>query len=359
MHNKRILIYLVLGLIISSASISLIKILPESVWAMLQAVGAVIGVILVIIELRSNRDLSQGSFITNLSDSFNNNDAVQRIYKKLETNEIISDDDTVDIVAYLTYFETIYVLLKKNAIDISLIDDLFAYRFRLALRNASIQRISLVRYDSSYINLYKLDHLWCKYKKVKSDLEKSNPNNYPILVRGGKMKKEEIMLRKAQIEDAESIHNIMQRVYDLLDDKSIYVCDDLEYVVEHIEKKGLGVVAYNINKEIIASFILRFPKDSEDNLGRDINLPEEELDKVVHMETAVVLPEYRGSGLQKKMLDYAEKLIDVNKYNVFLATVSPKNPASFKTFEKAGYSHVLTKEKYGGLERRIYMKRVK
>lgn len=358
MQNRRVLIYLILGFVFASASISLVNILPENIWAMLQAVGAIIGVVLVIIELRSNRDLSQGTFITNLSDSFNNNSSVQNLYRKLETKDAISDKDTVDIVAYLTYFETIYVLLKKNAIDISLIDDLFAYRFRIALKNKDIQRISLIRYDSSYANIYRLDYYWCKYKKVKSDLEKSNPNNYKILIRGGKMKKDEIMLRTAQIEDAEAIHSIMQKVYDLLDDKTIYVCDDLEYVTEHIEERGLGVVAINSDKNIIASFILRYPNDSEDNLGRDIGLSEDELNSVVHMETAVVLPEYRGKGIQKLMLDYAEKLINKNDYNIFMATVSPDNPASYKTFEKAGYKHVLTKEKYGGLKRRIYLKRV-
>ena len=79
------------------------------------------------------------------------------------TNQEITDDDTIDIVAYLTYYETIFVLLKKGAIDISLIDDLFAYRFRIALNNSAIRRISLVRYDYAYVNIYKLESIWCKW----------------------------------------------------------------------------------------------------------------------------------------------------------------------------------------------------
>ena len=181
-------------------------------------------------------------------------------------------------------------------------------------------------------------------------------NSHHILIKDEKGKNNEVVLRIAKQSDAENIHAIMRSVYDGLEDKSIYVCDDLEYVQTHIEKNGLGVVACNSSDEIVASFLLRFPDNSDDNLGRDIGLSEEELTRVVHMETAVVIPKYRGRHLQLLMLDYAERIIDRSKYDILLATVSPDNPASYKTFERNGYKRMLTKEKYGGLQRHIYMK---
>lgn len=96
----------------------------------------------------------------------------------------------------------------------------------------------------------------------------------------------------------------------------------------------------------------------EDNLGRDIDLDEDKLKQGVHMDSAVVLPEYRGMALQSKMLKYAEEYIDKNKCKYFIATVSPENPASYKSLEKNGYQLMVTKEKYGGLMRRIYLKEV-
>lgn len=357
--KKRLWIYSIIGAAIIIMSLIFYDALPERIWNMIEALGTVIGVILVILELRGNRDLSQGTFITNLTDSFNTNEGIQRVYRKLEAHIPITDEDTTDVVMYLTYFETINVLLKKGAIDLPLIDDLFAYRFRLALSSRDIRRISLIRYDSSYCNLYHLDAVWCKYKGVESVLKEANPNNYDILARGGKMKKNEIVLRAAYPEDADSIAKLMLSVYEGLEDKSIYVCDDLDYVNKHIDgTEGLAVVACNRSNEIIGSFVLRYPRVSEDNLGRDISLAEDELDNVVHMETAVVAPEYRGRGIQRLMLEYAESLIDIHQYRIFLSTVSPDNPASYKTFERAGYQLILTKEKYGGLKRRIYMKRV-
>ena len=76
----------------------------------------------------------------------------------------------------------------------------------------------------------------------------------------------------------------------------------------------------------------------------------------MHVESAVVASEYRGYALQGRMLQEAEHLIDRAKYSYLMATVSPENPASYKTLEKLGYELVLTKEKYGGLMRRLYIK---
>lgn len=170
------------------------------------------------------------------------------------------------------------------------------------------------------------------------------------------MNKDNIILKIANKEQANEIHNVMEEVYNCLEDKSLYVCDDLESVKEHIENNGFAVIACNSDSKIVASFIARYPMQSEDNLGRDIGLKEEQLEKVVHMESTVVLPEYRGRGLQSSMLQYGEKLIDKSKYKYLMATVSPDNKWSYNSFEKNGYKLMITKEKYGGLMRRIYLK---
>jgi ribosomal protein S18 acetylase RimI-like enzyme len=150
----------------------------------------------------------------------------------------------------------------------------------------------------------------------------------------------------------------MTTVYNALDDKRIYVCDDLDYVKTQLGGGGFAVVACVSDGRIVGSFIMRYPHLSNDNLGRDIDFPESELDRVVHMESAVVLPEYRGNGLQLEMLQYAETLIDMDQYKYLLATVSPKNPASYKTFIKNGYRLIKAKRKYGGLMRGIYLKTI-
>ena len=150
----------------------------------------------------------------------------------------------------------------------------------------------------------------------------------------------------------------MVTVYEELENKELYICDDLEFVKANMEENGFCIVAYDCKGNIAGTFLIRYPGDAEDNLGRDLNFSVAEQKRVVHMESAVVLPEYRGNHLQSKMLQYGEAFIDKEKYQYLMATVSPDNPASYKSLEKNGYRHVLTKEKYQGLKRRIYCKKI-
>lgn len=170
--------------------------------------------------------------------------------------------------------------------------------------------------------------------------------------------KDNFFIRQATIADAEEIYNVMVQAAEALEDKTLFVCDDLEYVREQIEQSGFAVVACKADGEIVGSFLFRYPDLAEDNLGRDVGLSDSKLMQVVHMESAVVLSEYRGNHLQEKMLQFGESVIDKEKYHYLMATVSPDNPASYLTVEKNGYELMMTKEKYGGLMRRIYQKTV-
>ena len=169
------------------------------------------------------------------------------------------------------------------------------------------------------------------------------------------MKNNDFTIRVADGTDAQTIYDLMVEVYEQLENKSLYVCDDLAFVKRHISQEGFTVVACTKEDKIVGSLILRIP-DAEDNLGKDIGFSEEECQRVIHVESAVVAPLYRGNALQRRMLQIAETMIDRVKYSYLMATVSPDNPASYKTLESLGYELIVTKEKYDGLMRRIYRK---
>lgn len=170
--------------------------------------------------------------------------------------------------------------------------------------------------------------------------------------------KEEFFLRKAVMSDAEEIYQIMQETLMALEDKSLFVCDDLNYVKKHIEEEGFTVVACIQTDRIVGSLTVRFPGVCADNLGYDIGLPKEDLTKTAHMDSAVVLPEFRGNGLQGRMLRFAEEQIDKGRYSFLLTTIAPHNIPSQRTFLKAGYREALVKEKYGGFMRSILLKKI-
>ena len=103
-------------------------------------------------------------------------------------------------------------------------------------------------------------------------------------------------------------------------------------------------------------FFLEIPGLSEHNLGHHVNFSEEELKKVVHMDTAVVLPEHRGHGLQSRLMEFPEKELKAAGYTHLMGTVHPENRYSHRSFEKIGYRVVWSGLKYGGKPRDLMQK---
>lgn len=149
---------------------------------------AVIGAISIWFEMKRSKDMAEGEFITNLNESFLSNSDVKIIYKKLSDNEILDKDDKSSIVEYLTFFETIFILIERNVIDINIVDDLFSYRFFIAINNKYIQEYELVKDDKYYKNIYTLDYIWTEYRKNNgleinelNSLRNANSNYYDMI----------------------------------------------------------------------------------------------------------------------------------------------------------------------------------
>lgn len=165
-------------------------------------------------------------------------------------------------------------------------------------------------------------------------------------------------IRLAGPEDAVKVHDIMVKAYESLSDKSFFICDDLPYVENIInnQQEGFALLCMADDKPA-GTLLVRLPGLKEDNLGRDLMLGEDKLMNVAHMESAAVLPEFRGNGIQKKLLiygkDYLAGHFPAVKY--ITATVAPLNIPSLKSFKAAGFKEMLTKEKYNGHMRIILL----
>ena len=163
-------------------------------------------------------------------------------------------------------------------------------------------------------------------------------------------------LRQATLEEAYEIWSVMDICYQALEQKEYFICDDLDYVKDILSGHGLGVVACDERGKIVGNLLVKYPGLDEENLGYDVSLSENNLMRVVHMDSASVLPEHRGHGLERRMIAFAETLVDTSKYSYAFATVAPENTASLKSLEKNGYQVMITKEKYGKFVRSVMMK---
>ena len=108
--------------------------------------------------------------------------------------------------------------------------------------------------------------------------------------------------------------------------------------------------------QLAGMFFVVLPGMEEENLGYDIGMQGRQLYECAIMDTVVVLPEYRGMHLQYEMMQTAERKLHKEGYRYLLCTVHPENKFSRENVKRQGYKKILTKEKYGGFLRGIWMK---
>lgn len=124
-----------------------------------------------------------------------------------------------------------------------------------------------------------------------------------------------------------------------------------------LEGNGLMIGAF-VMGELIAFRALLVPLIDDEHLGKDIGLPEEELQKVIYQEISNVLPAYRGNQLQKilAVLIMNELAKSDQDYRYVCCTVAPFNIPSLKDKFSQGMKIAVLKEKYGGSLRYIFVK---
>jgi ribosomal protein S18 acetylase RimI-like enzyme len=131
--------------------------------------------------------------------------------------------------------------------------------------------------------------------------------------------------------------------------------DDYFHEIFRLDRAVIGVTTED---GLIAYSIIRLPGKAEDNLGRDIGLPEIDLNKVAHLQAAVVHPAHRGRGLQRRMAMAHLAVIEDLGYEHVCCTVSPKNPVSLGNIFSNGFVIKNLTPKFEGWWRYIMYKKI-
>ena len=163
----------------------------------------------------------------------------------------------------------------------------------------------------------------------------------------------EVIIEYATIEDLPIIMQTMHKALELVEDKSWYAVDSEEFVRNCIEKQGFTLKAL-VDGEFAGFLTVRYPWKDDDNLGDYIGLSEDEKMYVAHMESAAVLPEYRGLRIQNKLMAKGFELLKETEYRYVMGTAHPDNIFSVNNFLKLGYEIVADVKKYGGLRRYVF-----
>lgn len=143
--------------------------------SMLTTVVALVGGLAIYYQIYKDSKIAEGQFIHDLDNSFKSGDTwevANRLFTVKDTlddeghfvvQEPFQDGEQAQIMAYLTFFETLYLLIEQNVISMAEVDQLFRRRFFKATMNREIQELELVRHYYGYTNIYLLDAQWRRY----------------------------------------------------------------------------------------------------------------------------------------------------------------------------------------------------
>lgn len=166
---------------LSLIALSIFDVINDTFVSLITIITAVVGAFGIWLELNKEQEINQASFILSINSDFYALGGKGTMYtaelekmldedfsgtKKLE----LTTEHQVMVVQYLVWVKTLSSLINRRMIKISAIDDLFSYKFFVAINNKQIQQMELIPYKSAYRGIFKAHKLWKKYR-VKHHLE--------------------------------------------------------------------------------------------------------------------------------------------------------------------------------------------
>ena len=166
-----------------------------------------------------------------------------------------------------------------------------------------------------------------------------------------------LTIRKGTPADVEALIRFLDAVRADMLRKDWFYLDPPDLVREMLSGGVMELWLAMDGDRMAASFDILYPGLASCNYGYDLGLSREELLRVIHMDTAAVHRDYRGLGLQRRLLERIEQELAGQGRRILLCTVHPENSYSLNNMLKQGYRIEKHVEKYGS-ERFILRKEI-
>lgn len=355
--------------------------LPDAVanlFALISILIAATGALLVVVQLRDTKQIQSAEFIMTLNQSFVENESYSKVYTELEQADKLGKEPNltrIQISNYLTFFETFYVLYKEGAVTLGILDNLFSYRFFLAVHNSYIQRMKLISSPANFRNIYLLEKEWVEYRRKRSlkiynegyCLEtiwrnQGKAERYEKIIKGDsdylmKLQLNHIIVKKCNEIDICMIMEFQERIFAGLSDLTLLRRNTKEMFEACVKSPNLTLGLY-FEDTMIGIAIMFNGKGTTEDLSVLVKKEVLDPDKSVNFKLIAIDEKFRGNGLQLALMAILERYACLNGYENICATVSPKNKYSKLNIEKRGYIYDHNMLKYGGIERSLYYKKL-
>ena len=158
-----------------------------------------------------------------------------------------------------------------------------------------------------------------------------------------------ITIRKGTKLDTEAFIALMSLVRQSMEHREWLYLDSPDEVREMMKDGTMSLWVAVDGEQIVGAFDILYPKLESFNYGYTIGLTNEDLLQVINMDTAVVHPEYRGLGLQKRLMQCAENDLAKTGAHILVCTVYPENQYSLINVLSQGYTICKTVPMYGSV----------
>ena len=138
----------------------------------ISTISLLAGVVALAVQLKREQDLNEAQFITEYNDRFTTDPKMVNIEMKLEkfsksplTEIDFPDAERQDLINYLVYLEGLAALVSRDVLRIPIIDNLFAYRYFLAVNNPKVQELELNPDGEYYKGVFCIYEPWSTYRQ--------------------------------------------------------------------------------------------------------------------------------------------------------------------------------------------------
>lgn len=158
-----------------------------------------------------------------------------------------------------------------------------------------------------------------------------------------------ITIRKGSSADTERLLRLLHKIKDGMENQDWFFLDPDDEIRELMESGKMQLWLAEDGERLAAVFDYIIPGLDSYNYGYDLGFADEDLLRVVQMDTAAVDPDYRGLKLQKTLMQRAEQEIREVPGRILLSTIHPDNSYSLNNLLAQGYSIAKKVAKYGSV----------
>ena len=164
-----------------------------------------------------------------------------------------------------------------------------------------------------------------------------------------------VTIRRCGPADADAFYALQNEVRAAMPHPEQFVPDTLENIADYL-RTGVCIGAWQQGR-LGAYLILRLCGQSDENYAAFLGVPQSQWQHWANADSAVVHPDWRGNGLQRKLLEAALPLVRPGIVGIG-ATVSPENQYSLNNALASGFTIAARREMYGGYDRYLLKKMV-